>query len=77
MATFPDSASLAELRQRDVRFIIVHGDLFDDVKEYEQTLKSLDHHPQLELVASEPWQERETRMYRLRPAAPNRSSQRF
>jgi hypothetical protein len=77
MATFPDSASLAELRQRDVGFIIVHGDLFDDVKEYEQTLKSMDHHPQLELVTSEPWQERETRMYRLRPAAPNRSSQRF
>lgn len=69
MATFPDETSIAELRRRDVDFVVVHGALFvrpDD--DYEKTISDLNRNPNFELVADDEWQGKDTRLYRLLPS---------
>jgi hypothetical protein len=73
VATFPDDASIAELRRRDVSIVIVHGALFERVATYEQTVADMDRSPNFQLVGVYPWEGKDTRMYRLLPSA-NRSS---
>jgi len=72
VATFPDEASIAELRRRNVNFVIVHGALFERAATYETTVADMDRHHDLELVGVYPWEGKDTRIYRLLPSS-NRS----
>jgi Bacterial membrane protein YfhO len=66
MATFPDAKSLAELRRRGVRYVVVHG-AFLKPQEYESLLPKLDACPDLVNVGKVRWYHRDTRLYRLLP----------
>jgi hypothetical protein len=69
MATFPDEDSIAELRRRGADFVIVHGALFqgpDD--DYERTVTAMDRNANFELMAVDPWEGKDTRLYRLLPS---------
>jgi hypothetical protein len=70
MATFPDDASIAELRRRDVRFVIVHGALFEQPDAYARTIADMSRDGAFEFVGADPWEGSETRVYRLLPASP-------
>ena len=65
MATFPDEESIAELRRRDVDFIVVHGALYEDQREYQRTIREMDQGGDFELVGIYPWEGRDTRLYRM------------
>lgn len=67
MLTFPDDDSVAELRRRDVDYVIVHGALFEEPDVYEKTVHDLDASPDFKLLAIDPWQRKETRLYQLLP----------
>jgi hypothetical protein len=67
IATFPDDASIDELRRRDVNFVIVHGALFDRPGEYAQTVSAMDRRNDFQLIGTYPWRGKDTRIYRLLP----------
>ena len=64
MTTFPDEGSLAELRRRDVSFVIVHGAFYRPAA-YEQVISRIDARPDFTLVGVVRWERGETRVYRL------------
>jgi hypothetical protein len=64
MATFPDPASLAAIRQRSVDYVIVHGYFFRE-GEYVSLLERLDTCSELERIGSVVWGGRESRVYRV------------
>ncbi len=68
IGTFPDEASLAELRRRHVGFVVLHGALFEDQREYQRTVREMDQGGDFELVGIYPWESRETRLYRMTSA---------
>lgn len=64
MATFPDEASIAELRRRGTTHVLVHERHY--VRgEYPGVVAALDASPDLERIAAVRWRHRESRMYRL------------
>jgi len=64
-AKFPERESVAELRGRDVDFIIVHGALFERGGDYQRTVTAMDESGDFELIGVYPWEGRDTRLYRL------------
>jgi hypothetical protein len=64
---FPDEASIAELRRREVNLVIVHGALFERQGEYQRTVTAMDQGRDFELIGVYPWEGMDTRMYRLLP----------
>ena len=64
MATFPDAASIAELRRRQVEYVIVHG-AFYTALDYSRIVRRLDESRHFQLVGPFRWEGRETRLYRL------------
>jgi len=64
MATFPDAASIAELRRREAEYVIVHG-AFYTALDYSRMVRRLDESRHFELVGTYRWEGRETRLYRL------------
>jgi hypothetical protein len=64
MATFPDEASIAELRRRETEYVIVHG-AFYTALDYSRIVRRLEESGHFELVGASRWEERETRLYRL------------
>ena len=67
LAKFPDAASITELRERRVDFIIVHGELFERGVTYQQMVTAMDQNANFELLGVYPWERRDTRLYRLLP----------
>ena len=67
MATFPDKPSIEELRRRDVRFVMVHGALFEEPDAYAHTIARLEQNRDFALVKADPWEGNEIRLYRLLP----------
>ncbi|HXW07749.1 MAG TPA: hypothetical protein VD833_21145 [Vicinamibacterales bacterium] len=65
MATFPDEATMAELRARGLNYIVVHGAFYRQLEDFEQVVARLDRRPDVELVGVARWRERETRVYRV------------
>ena len=65
VGTFPDEDSLAELRLRHVGFVVVHGALYEDQREYQRTISEMDRGGDFELVGIYPWEGRDTRLYRM------------
>ena len=66
MSQFPDEASIAELRRRDVEFVIVHGSFFR-LGLYLKLMEGIRQSPDLEEVAHIRWHGGDTRAYRLLP----------
>lgn len=64
---FPDEESIAELRRRDVDFIIVHGALYERQDEYQRIVAAMDRRRDFELIGVDPWQGKDTRLYRMLP----------
>jgi hypothetical protein len=64
MADFPDAASIAELRRRDVEYVIVHG-AFYSALDYSRVVRRMDESRHFQLIAPFRWEGRETRLYRL------------
>jgi hypothetical protein len=64
--TFPDEASIAELRGRGVTHVIVHG-AFSSPEIYQQTVARMDLCADLQYVTEVQWQRYATRLYRLMP----------
>ena len=64
MARFPDEASIAELRRRDIEYVIVHG-AFYTALDYSRIVRRLDESRHFELVGPFRWEGRETRLYRV------------
>jgi hypothetical protein len=62
---FPNEAALSYLRSRGVQYLTMHGG-FTNVIQYRRTVRWLDARTDLELVAAAPWEERESRLYRLK-----------
>jgi hypothetical protein len=75
MAGFPNEESLAELRRRDVDFVIVHGALFKQAVKYDELIARIDQSADLVPIGTFPWPRRQpgagrpTRLYRLLPQA--------
>jgi Dolichyl-phosphate-mannose-protein mannosyltransferase len=67
VAKFPDAPSIAEVRERHVNFVVVHGALFDRGGGYERTVAAMDQDDNFELIGVYPWQGKDTRLYRLLP----------
>ena len=64
MATFPDDASVADIRQRGVDYLIVHG-AFYRPGDYQTLVARLASRPELVLEGVTRWEARETRLYRV------------
>ena len=65
MQGFPDARALAVLRERGVRYAVIHGELLER-EEYRRLIGAIDTcRCELTLVARRPWQGRETSLYRL------------
>jgi hypothetical protein len=64
MHTFPDDAAFAELRERRVDFIIVHG-AFYPRDAYDRLIAQLDARRELRLFGTQRWERRETRVYQV------------
>lgn len=64
--TFPDEASIAELRRRGVTHVVVHGAFFSP-ESYDRTVALMDRCADLQYVTEVQWQRHETRLYRLMP----------
>jgi hypothetical protein len=73
MATFPDEASIAELRRRDIEYVIVHG-AFYTALDYSRIVRRLDASRHFELVRPFRWEGRETRLYRVVSPPPSDES---
>jgi hypothetical protein len=74
MAAFPNEESLAQLRSRNVEFVIVHGALFNEPRKYYELVSRLNRSADLVHIGNFPWQRREpgarrTQLYRLLPRA--------
>jgi hypothetical protein len=76
IATFPDDESIAELQRRQVNFVIVHGSLFEETRQYDRVVTEMDRYAVFQLVGEYPWQGKETRLYRMRSSAPALSEHR-
>ena len=48
-------------------FIIVHGALFERQDEYQRTVAAMDRRRDFELIGVDPWDGKDTRIYRLLP----------
>jgi hypothetical protein len=66
MRSFPDDASIAELRRRGTEFVIVHG-AFYTPDEFVRVTSRIGRRPEFEFVSKLQWEGRETRLYRLSP----------
>jgi hypothetical protein len=65
MQGFPDARALAVLRERGVRYAVIHGELLA-AEEYRRLIGAIDTcRCGLTLVGRRPWQGRETSLYRL------------
>ncbi len=64
MSVFPDDSTMAEVRQHDVDFVIVHGAFYDREK-YDHVVAKLDERDDLTFVDRTMWEGRETRLYRM------------
>lgn len=64
METFPDDASIAEIRRRGVDYVIVHGAFYTPL-EYQRFAARIDRRPELVLDGVTRWEARETRLYRV------------
>jgi len=67
MSRFPDEAAIAELRRRDVEYVIVHGAFFR-LGIYQKLMEGIRRSPDLKEVAHIRWNGGDTFAYRLRPA---------
>jgi hypothetical protein len=65
MEAFPDEPTMAEVRQHEVDFVIVHGAFYDRDK-YDRLIAELDRRSDLTFIDREMWEGRETRLYELR-----------
>jgi hypothetical protein len=65
MQDFPSPDAIAALKQRGVRFIVLHGELFD-AAHYDAVTPVLDRHADLELIGTFPGTPRPSRLYRFR-----------
>jgi hypothetical protein len=78
MKRFPDEASIEEVRRRGVTHVVVHEAYFrrGEHADYTTLVSRLKRCADLEPVTTVRWQNRDSRLYRLRPAAqtdfPNR-----
>jgi hypothetical protein len=50
-----------------VNFIVVHGALYERQDEYQRTVAAMDKSRDFELIGVDPWQGKDTRIYRLLP----------
>jgi hypothetical protein len=66
MGRFPDQAAIAELRRRDVQYVIVHGSFFR-LGIYQELMARIRESPDLVKVADFRWNGGETHAYRLLP----------
>ena len=66
LRTFPDEASIAELRGRGVTHVIVHG-AFSSPEIYQQTVAGMDLCADLQYVTEVQWKQYATRLYKLLP----------
>lgn len=62
--TFPDASSLAYLRSRGVRFIVIHGELMPPAR-YRQIVTAMAQSRGFKPLARHPWQHGEISLYRL------------
>jgi hypothetical protein len=62
---FPNDEALAYLRSRGVQYVTIHG-RFTNAARYGETIAWLNARPDIELVATAPWEGAESRLYRLR-----------
>jgi hypothetical protein len=67
MATFPDEQSIAELRRRNVAYVVAHGALFERTGDYDELTTAMSRSSALELVGVYPWEGKDTSLYRLVP----------
>jgi hypothetical protein len=65
MQDFPSNDAIAALKQRGVRFIVLHGELFE-AGQYDAVTPVLDRNADLELVGTFPGMPRPSRLYRFR-----------
>jgi hypothetical protein len=63
---FPSDRSIEYLRSRGVEYFAFHGE-FTNGRQYRRAVRDLQGRPDIELVASAPWANSESRLYRLRP----------
>ena len=64
MTTFPDDASMAELRRRGVNFVVVHGAFYKPA-EYSDLVSRLEQRRDLVFEGVFRWELRDTRLYRV------------
>jgi hypothetical protein len=64
METFPDDASLADIKKRGVDYVILHGAFFRP-GDYMDLIARLDSRPELALEGVTRWDGKETRLYRV------------
>jgi hypothetical protein len=64
MTSFPDDDTMAELRDRGVDYVIVHGAFYTPEK-YRDLVAKLDERQDLHLDAVTRWELRDTRLYRV------------
>jgi hypothetical protein len=64
MKAFPDDATIDELHQHAVDFVIVHGGLYRE-GDYRKLMSRIARRDDLVLLAHEKWEGSETRLYRL------------
>jgi hypothetical protein len=62
---FPNEMALSYLRSRGVQYLTMHG-TFTNRARYADSIAWLDARPDLELIATAPWEGAESRLYRLR-----------
>jgi hypothetical protein len=62
--SFPDQMSLAVLRSRGARYVVIHGELLGP-DEYAKLVAAADQSAELKLVARRPWAGQEISLYRL------------
>jgi hypothetical protein len=65
MPTFPDDASMSELRRRQVDTIIVHGAFHRSQEAYWDLVAALDRRDDVALVRTVKWQGYESRVYQM------------
>jgi hypothetical protein len=66
---FPSDAAIADLRQRGVEYIAVHGAFYKEPESFSRTVTGLDARTDVELMTKAPWEGSESRLYRLYPVA--------
>jgi hypothetical protein len=61
---FPSDSAVEDLRSRGVRYVAVHGAFYEPGR-FERLVAELDERADMRLVTAEPWEGRESRLYRL------------